>query len=52
MKPATTIVKVCRLLGAFRDHPSMGITELAAKTELLPSDVHRMPTSLASFGYI
>ena len=52
MKPATTIVKVCRLLGAFRDHPSMGITELAAKTELLPSDVHRILTSLESFGYI
>jgi DNA-binding IclR family transcriptional regulator len=52
MKPATTIVKVCRLLEVFRDHPSMGITELAAKTELLASDVHRILISLEPFGYI
>ena len=52
MKPATTVVKVCRLLAAFRDHTSMGVTELSAKTELLPSDVHRILTSLEVFGFI
>src|ERR1035437_8014658 len=52
MRPATTIVKVCRVLEAFRDHPSMGVTEVAAKTGLLPSDVHRILGSLACFGYI
>lgn len=52
MKPATTIVKVCRIVEAFRDHSSMGITELAAKTELLPSDLHRILTSLESSGFI
>ena len=30
----------------------MGITELAAKTELLPSDVHRILASLEPFGYV
>ena len=30
----------------------MGITELAAETGLLPSDVHRILTSLESFGFI
>jgi DNA-binding IclR family transcriptional regulator len=52
MRPATTIVKVCHVLEAFRDHPSLGITEVAAKTGLLPSDVHRILGSLACFGYI
>ena len=52
MKPATTIVKICRILDSFRDRSSMGVTELATKTELLLSDVHRILTSLESFGFI
>jgi DNA-binding IclR family transcriptional regulator len=52
VKPATSIEKVCRVLGAFRVRPLMGITELAKKTGLLPSDVHRIVRSLEPFGYL
>lgn len=52
MKPATTITKVCRVLDAFRERPSLGVTELAQETALLPSDVHRILTSLEPYGYI
>ena len=52
MKPATTITKVCRILDAFRERPSLGVTELAQETSLLPSDVHRILTSLEPYGYI
>jgi IclR family transcriptional regulator, KDG regulon repressor len=52
MKPATTITKVCRVLGEFRSRPSMGVTDLARRTDLLPSDIHRILTSLESCGYI
>ncbi len=52
MKPATTITKVCRVLDAFRDRPSLGVTELAQETRLLPSDVHRILHSLEPYGYI
>jgi len=52
MKPATTITKVCRILDAFRDRPSLGLTELAQETGLLPSDVHRILHSLEPYGYI
>lgn len=52
MKPATTISKVCRVLAEFRTRPNMGVTELARRTELLPSDVHRILNSLAAFGFI
>jgi DNA-binding IclR family transcriptional regulator len=52
MKPATTITKVCRVLDAFRDRPSLGVTELAQETALLPSDVHRILNSLETYGYI
>jgi DNA-binding IclR family transcriptional regulator len=52
MKPATTITKVCRVLDAFRDRPSLGVTELAQETALLPSDVHRILNSLQPYGYI
>jgi IclR family acetate operon transcriptional repressor len=51
-KPATTITKVCRVLSEFRSRPSIGVTDLARRTELLPSDVHRILTSLQSYGYI
>ncbi len=52
MKPATSIEKVCRVLAAFRSRPSLGITEVAQKTVLLPSDVHRILRSLEHFGYV
>lgn len=52
MKPATTVTKVCRVLGEFRSRPSMGVTDLARRTHLLPSDVHRILTSLETCGYI
>jgi IclR family transcriptional regulator, KDG regulon repressor len=52
MKPATTVGKVCRILAEFRSRPSMGVTEIARRVDLLPSDVHRILTSLASFGFI
>src|SRR6516225_6166430 len=52
MKPATTVTKLCRVMEQFRHHQSFGITDLARRTELLPSDVHRLLTSLRGFGYI
>jgi DNA-binding IclR family transcriptional regulator len=52
MKPATSIEKVCRVLAAFRSRPSLGITEVAQHTALLPSDVHRILRSLEHFGYV
>ncbi|MBV9225513.1 MAG: IclR family transcriptional regulator [Acidobacteriaceae bacterium] len=52
MKPATTITKVCRVLGEFRTRSHIGVTELAHKTDLLPSDVHRILTSLQSYGFV
>jgi DNA-binding IclR family transcriptional regulator len=51
-KPATTVTKICRILGVFRDRPSLGITEIAHRTGLLPSDVHRLLGSLQMYGYI
>lgn len=52
MKPATSIGKVCRVLNEFRDRPCMGVTDLARRTQLLPSDVHRILASLKSFGFV
>ena len=52
MKPATTITKVCRLLGELRTRPCMGVTDLARRTDLLPSDVHRILTSLKPYGFV
>jgi DNA-binding IclR family transcriptional regulator len=52
MKPATTITKVCRVLDEFRNHPSIGVTDLAKNSGLLPSDVHRILNSLQTYGYI
>ena len=52
MKPATTVVKVCRIMDQFRDRSALGVTELARRTQLLPSDVHRILTSLKADGYI
>lgn len=52
MKPATTIAKVCRVLGEFKTRSSMGVTDIARRAELLPSDVHRILSSLEVYGYI
>src|SRR5580700_3811489 len=52
MKPATTVTKLCRVMEQFQERQSFGITDLARRTELLPSDVHRILTSLRVFGYI
>jgi DNA-binding IclR family transcriptional regulator len=52
MKPATTISKVCRVLGEFRQRPSLGVTDLARRTGLLPSDVHRILASLKFCGFV
>lgn len=52
MKPATTISKVCRVLGEFRQRPCLGVTDLARRTGLLPSDVHRILSSLKHCGFV
>ena len=52
MKPATTVTKVCRVLGEFKHRPSLGITDLARRLELFPSDIHRILTSLQIYGYV
>ena len=52
MKPATTVTKVCRILGEFKHRPSLGVTDLARRLDLLPSDIHRILTSLQIYGYI
>jgi IclR family KDG regulon transcriptional repressor len=52
MKTATTVTKLCRVMEQFQERQSFGITDLARRTELLPSDVHRILTSLRVFGFI
>lgn len=52
MKPATSINKVCRVLSEFRHKPSLGVTDLARRTGLLPSDVHRILASLRVCGFV
>ena len=52
MKTATTVTKLCRVMEQFQERQSFGITDLARRTELLPSDVHRILASLRVFGYI
>ncbi len=52
MKSVTTVAKVCRILSEFRSRPSFGVTDLARRTNLLPSDVHRLLAALKQFGYI
>jgi DNA-binding IclR family transcriptional regulator len=52
MKPATSIEKVCKVLGSFRTRPWLGVTQAAAITGLLPSDVHRILKSLQVYGFI
>ena len=52
MKPATTVTKVCRVLGEFKHRPSLGVTDLARRLDLFPSDIHRILNSLQMYGYI
>src|SRR5260370_6894343 len=52
LKPARTVTKVCRIIGEFRDRKSLGVTDLARRTTLLPSDVHRILASLRANGYV
>src|SRR5579863_8406333 len=52
MKTATTAIKLCRVIKQFQEHESFGLTDLARRTELLPSDIHRLLASLRVFGYI
>ena len=52
MKTATTVTKLCRVMEQFQERQSFGITDLARRTDLLPSDVHRILASLRVFGYI
>lgn len=52
MKPATTVIKLCRVMEQFQKRQSLGIADLARRAELRPSDVHRLLTSLRVFGYI
>lgn len=52
MKVATTVTKLCRVMEQFHDHQSFALTDLARRTDLLPSDVHRLLMSLRLFGYV
>jgi DNA-binding IclR family transcriptional regulator len=36
----------------FQENKSLGISDLAKKTNMFPSDVHRLLTSLRAFGYV
>jgi IclR family KDG regulon transcriptional repressor len=52
MKPATSIEKVSKIFAAFRYTPVLGVKEIAERTALIPSDVHRLLRSLEYFGYV
>lgn len=52
MKTATTIEKICQVFRAFHGGTSLGLTQIAALTGLLKSDVHRILKSLQQFGFI
>ena len=52
MKPATTVIKVCRVMEQFQDRQPLGVTDLGRRTGLLPSDVHRILTSLRALHYV
>jgi DNA-binding IclR family transcriptional regulator len=52
MKTATTIKKTCQVFRAFHSCSSLGLTQVAALTGLLKSDVHRILKSLQEFGFI
>jgi DNA-binding IclR family transcriptional regulator len=52
MKIATSIEKVCQVFRVFHGGTSLGLTQVAALTGLLKSDVHRILKSLQQFGFI
>lgn len=52
MKMATTVTKICRIMQQFQESNALGITDLAQRTGLLPSDVHRILTSLRASRYV
>jgi DNA-binding IclR family transcriptional regulator len=52
MKSATTVTKVCRIIDELTRRQPVGISELSRRTALLPSDVHRIVTSLRVSGYV
>src|ERR1700722_29901 len=52
MKPATTVTKVCLIMEQFQERQSLEITDLARRTGLLPSDVHRILVTLRANRYI
>jgi IclR family transcriptional regulator, KDG regulon repressor len=52
MKAATTVTKVCRIMEQFHERQSLGVTDLAKSTGLLPSDVHRILSSLRANHYV
>src|SRR5258708_39058423 len=52
MRTATSVTKLCRVMEQLQERQPLGITDLARRTELLPSDVHRILASLRAFGYI
>jgi IclR family KDG regulon transcriptional repressor len=51
-KPATTVTKVCRVIEEMKDHKWISINELARETSLLPSDIHRILTSLRASDFV
>jgi IclR family transcriptional regulator, KDG regulon repressor len=52
MKSATTVVKVCRIIDELATRQWLGVSDLSRRTTLLPSDVHRILTSLKLSGYV
>src|SRR5580700_2310400 len=52
MKSATTVTKICRIIDELGTRKWLGISDLSRRTALLPSDVHRLLTSLRRSGYV
>ncbi|MEP6714551.1 MAG: helix-turn-helix domain-containing protein, partial [Terriglobia bacterium] len=52
MKTASTVTKVCRIIEGLAAGEQLGISDLARRTALLPSDVHRLLSSLRTNGYV
>jgi DNA-binding IclR family transcriptional regulator len=52
MKSATTVAKICRIIDELGTRKWLGISDLSRRTALLPSDVHRLLTSLRRSGYV
>jgi DNA-binding IclR family transcriptional regulator len=52
MKSATTVTKICRIIDELGTRKWLGVSDLSRRTSLLPSDVHRILTSLRTTGYV